>query len=120
MTATQPTWTKRTMFKISIALHLFRYAAPLNKDGNSNMAKISTETHTNGTPNTREWHSRRDITFHKKFYLNIFAQMKRSIELFLDHKVCTRLDMICMFGLVAFPFFLFIEKSFHVITQLGV
>ena len=25
-----------------------------------------------------------------------------------------------MFGLVAFPFFLFIEKSFHVITQLGV
>ena len=25
-----------------------------------------------------------------------------------------------LFGLVAFPFFLFIEKSFHVITQLGV
>ena len=24
-----------------------------------------------------------------------------------------------LFGLVAFPFFLFIEKSFHVITQLG-
>ena len=28
--------------------------------------------------------------------------------------------IVCMFGLVAFPFFLFIEKSFHVITQLGV
>ena len=27
---------------------------------------------------------------------------------------------VCMFGLVASPFFLFIEKSFHVITQLGV
>ena len=25
-----------------------------------------------------------------------------------------------LFGLVASPFFLFIEKSFHVITQLGV
>ena len=25
-----------------------------------------------------------------------------------------------LFGLVAFPFFLFIENSFHVITQLGV
>ena len=49
-TATQPTWTKRTMFKISIALRLFRYAMPLNKEGNSNMAKISIETHTNGTP----------------------------------------------------------------------
>ena len=53
-TATQPTCTKRTMFKISIALRLFRYAAPLNKEGNSNM---SIETHTtalqtlaNGTP----------------------------------------------------------------------
>ena len=53
---------KRTMFKISIALRLFRYAAPLNKEGNSNMAKISIEMHTNGTPNPREWHSGRDVT----------------------------------------------------------
>ena len=44
-TAMQPTCTKRTMFKISIALRLFRYAAPLNKEGNSNIAKISIETH---------------------------------------------------------------------------
>ena len=72
-TATQPTCTKRTMFKIFIALRLFRYAAPLNKEGNSNMAKISIETHTNGTPNPREWHSGRDVTFHYKFNLNIFA-----------------------------------------------
>ena len=62
-TATQPTCTKRTMFKISIALHLFIYAAPLN-EGNSNMAKISIETNTNGTPNPREWHSGRDVTLH--------------------------------------------------------
>ena len=64
MTAMQPTWTKRTMFKISIALRLFRYAAPLNKEGNSNMAKISIEAHTNGTPNPHEWHSGRDVTSH--------------------------------------------------------
>ena len=63
-TATQPTWTKRTMIKISTALRLFRYAALLNKEGNSNMAKISIETHTNGTLNAREWHSGRDVTFH--------------------------------------------------------
>ena len=63
-TATQLTWTKRTMFKISIALRLFRYAAPLNKEGNSNMAKISIETYTNGTPNPHEWHFGRDVTFH--------------------------------------------------------
>ena len=58
----------RTMFKISIALRLFSYAAPLNKEGNSNMV----ETHTNGTPNPREWHSGRDVTFHfGKFYISV-------------------------------------------------
>ena len=60
----QPTWTKRTMFKISNALHLFRYAAPLNKEGNSNMAKIFNEMHTKGTLDPREWHTGRDVMFH--------------------------------------------------------
>ena len=62
-TAMQPTWTKRTMFKISIALRLTRYAAPLKEEGNSNMSKISIETHINGTPNPHEWHSGRDARF---------------------------------------------------------
>ena len=71
-TATQPTWTKRTMFKISIALPLLRYAAPLNKEGNSNMAKISIETHTNDNPNSREWHFGRDVTSHyQKLYISV-------------------------------------------------
>ena len=64
MTATLPTWTKRTMIEICIALCLFKYAVPLNKEGNSNMAKTSIETHTNGTPNACEWHFGRDVTFH--------------------------------------------------------
>ena len=59
--ATQPTWTKRTMFKI--ARRLFRYAVLLNKEGNSDMAKISIEMHNNGTPNPH-WHSGCDVTFH--------------------------------------------------------
>ena len=45
-TATQPTWTKRTMIEISIALRLFKYAAPLNKEGISYMVKVSIETYT--------------------------------------------------------------------------
>ena len=61
------------MFKISIALHLFSYTSPLNKEGNSKMSKISIETHTNGTPNPREWHSGRDVTFHYR-KLNISVQ----------------------------------------------
>ena len=57
------TRTKRTMFKISIALRLFRYAAPTRS--NSNMVKISIETRTNGTPNprAREWYTGRDVRF---------------------------------------------------------
>ena len=46
------------------------------------MAKISIETHTNGTPNPREWHSRRDVTVHYR-KLKYFGALNEKVHCYL-------------------------------------
>ena len=57
-------------------MHIYMPPAPkeIKKERNSNMAKIFIETHSNGTPNHRELHSGRDVTFHYR-KLNILVVM---------------------------------------------